>query len=127
MTPPTTQLARSILVVHLASLRDVHRFTEAIKTATEQTSERLLIILICDALNEDRHLNNVAAWDDVQGLLTFVYVEATRVAQDADRILMDVNVLLRGLDKDITIDQEEGWQHVFVFNEGMQLTPLHKH
>lgn len=119
MDPLPTGLARSILILHLAGLNDAHKFADAIKLATEQTSERLLIILFCDVINEDRHLNHSASWDEVQGLLTFVYVEATRVAQDADRILMDVSVLLRGLEKEVNIREEDGWQHVFALKEGV--------
>ncbi len=35
-------------------------------------------------------------FEDVQRLLTFVYVQATKVAQDLDRVLLDVDVLLKG-------------------------------
>ena len=41
-------------------------------------------------------ISRTAHWDAVQRLLTFVYVQATKVAQDADRVLLDVDVLLRG-------------------------------
>jgi len=124
MVPLPTELAHSILIIHLSGLKDVHNYADAIKAATEQTTERLLIILFCGVFNEDRHLNHSAVWDEVQGLLTFVYVEATRVAQDADRILMDVNVLLRGLDKEVNIREEDGWQHVFTINEDLSEYPL---
>lgn len=41
-------------------------------------------------------ISRTAHWDDVQRLLTFVYVQATKVAQDMGKILLDVNVLLKG-------------------------------
>ncbi|KAI0748528.1 Nucleotidylyl transferase [Daedaleopsis nitida] len=41
-------------------------------------------------------VSRTACWDDVQRLLTFVYVQATKVAQDMGRILLDIDVLLHG-------------------------------
>ena len=41
-------------------------------------------------------ISRTAYWDDVQRLLTFVYVQATKVAQDLDRVLLDIDVLLKG-------------------------------
>ncbi|KAI0707628.1 Nucleotidylyl transferase [Earliella scabrosa] len=41
-------------------------------------------------------ISRTAYWDDVQRLLTFVYVQATKVAQDMGRLLLDIDVLLRG-------------------------------
>ncbi|KAI0819552.1 Nucleotidylyl transferase [Trametes gibbosa] len=43
----------------------------------------------------DPALSRTAHWDDVQRLLTFVYVQATKVAQDMGNILLDIDVLLR--------------------------------
>ncbi|TFK92298.1 Nucleotidylyl transferase [Polyporus arcularius HHB13444] len=41
-------------------------------------------------------ISRTAYWDDVQRLLTFVYVQATKVAQDMGKILLDIDVLLKG-------------------------------
>lgn len=41
-------------------------------------------------------ISRTAHWDDVQRLLTFVYVQATKVAQDIGNILLDIDVLLQG-------------------------------
>ncbi|KAJ7582945.1 hypothetical protein C8J56DRAFT_1167953 [Mycena floridula] len=35
-------------------------------------------------------------WNDVQRLLTFVYVQATKIAHENDKVLMEIDVLLRG-------------------------------
>lgn len=41
-------------------------------------------------------ISRTAYFEDVQQLLTFVYVQATKVAQDLDRVLLDIDVLLKG-------------------------------
>ena len=52
------------------------------------------------SIKEPIQVANVYA-HDVQRLLTYVYVAATRVAQELDRILLDVDVLLKGLDDEL--------------------------
>lgn len=47
-------------------------------------------------------LSHTAQWDDVQSLLTFVYVQATKVAQDMGKVLMEVDVLLLGLVEEVS-------------------------
>ena len=41
-------------------------------------------------------ISRTAHFDAVQRLLTFVYVQATKIAQDLDRLLLDIDVLLKG-------------------------------
>jgi len=43
-------------------------------------------------------------FDTVQRLLTFCYVHAVRVAVEMDKVLMDINVVLRGFDDDLASD-----------------------
>ena len=57
-------------------------------------------------------------WDDVQRLLTYVYVTATRVAQALDRILLDVDVLLKGLDDELPEGFGKDMQIVFRIQGG---------
>ena len=57
----------------------------------------------------------------MQAILTTVYVESTRIAQKANRILMDVDVLLRGLDSVVSLEKQDSWQHVFRTSKGALL------
>ncbi|THH13863.1 hypothetical protein EW146_g6401 [Bondarzewia mesenterica] len=50
---------------------------------------------------------HTARWDDIQRLLTYVYVQATKVAQDMDKVLLEVDVLLKGFDENL----HEGFGH----------------
>ncbi|KAH9952105.1 Nucleotidylyl transferase [Amylocystis lapponica] len=103
-------VGRSIL---LASIHDLHEppthLASAISTATTKSTERLHIILVSPSFDVPSHVGDVDSvaepaggishtewWNDVQRLLTFVYVQATKVAQDTGRVLMDINVLLQG-------------------------------
>ena len=103
----STTFSHSILVLELANLHDTHRFTSAISKATELTTDRLLIIIFCEAFNKDVNLSHTQSWPDVQAILTTVYVESTRIAQKANRILMDVDVLLRGLDSVVSLEKQD--------------------
>ncbi|KAF7294815.1 CTP-transf-like domain-containing protein [Mycena indigotica] len=54
--------------------------------AAQNTHKHLTIILVSPSFD--------LSWNSIQQLLTFVYVQATKVAQDRNRILMQIDVLL---------------------------------
>ncbi|KAJ7046947.1 hypothetical protein C8F04DRAFT_1062255 [Mycena alexandri] len=81
----------SLLYVSLPSLSVPHFLAPAIVQAAQRTRNQLLIVLLAD-LFDPAHA--VSHWNDVQRLLTFVYVQATKVAQDMGRLLMQIDVLL---------------------------------
>jgi len=49
-------------------------------------------------------VSHTECWGDIQRLLTYVYVQATAVAQELDKVLLQVDVLLRGFDEDLSED-----------------------
>jgi pantetheine-phosphate adenylyltransferase len=66
--------------------------------AARPTRKRVLILLLSPLFDPEEAkggINRIAKWHEVQRLLTFVYVEATRVAQAQGRVLIDIDVLLR--------------------------------
>jgi len=73
-------------------------------SAARATRDRLVIVLFCPLFNNYDGISHIDHWDDVQKLLTFVYVQATKVAQDMDKILMQVDVLLKGTDDNLSSD-----------------------
>ncbi|KAG6335852.1 hypothetical protein ID866_3242 [Astraeus odoratus] len=104
---------RSLFVATLDSLALPHHLGPPIASAAARTTETLIIVL-CSPLfelrpaewSQDRSRPSVIApfsrterWDDVQRLLTYVYVQAARVAQDKGRVLMDISVLLKGFEQ----------------------------
>lgn len=81
-----------------------------ISTATLLTKNKLVIVLFSPLFNVNRgnstYPESLAAthtstgtWKDVQRLLTFVYVQAIKTAQENGKVLMDVDVLLKGLNE----------------------------
>ncbi|KAF4608591.1 hypothetical protein EYR40_000936 [Pleurotus pulmonarius] len=100
-TPPL--YTNSLLFARLPSLSTPHFLSTLISDAAASTKERLLIILF-SPLFKDGAISHTESWDAVQCILTFVYVQATKIAQDADRVLMDVDVLLKASDEEIGED-----------------------
>jgi pantetheine-phosphate adenylyltransferase len=86
-------LDSSVIYASLSSLSIPHFLTTTIVHAAQRTRSHLLIILLLDPALV---LSHTACWNDVQQLLTFVYVQATKVAQDMNRLLMNIDVLLVG-------------------------------
>lgn len=112
----TDQVHKAVL---LASLHDIdappHFLSSPIAAAAAKTSQQLRIVLYSHLFNTDNPQRPSAAvgtrrWDAVQSTLTYVYVQAMKVAQEMGRILMDVDVLLKGehepLSETITADAE---------------------
>ena len=85
-------LKRSLLVATLDSLETPHYLSPAITSAAAATTDSLVIVLLSPLFDL---VSRTQQWDDVQRILAHVYVQATKVAQDNGRILMDVSVLLR--------------------------------
>ncbi|THU81257.1 Nucleotidylyl transferase [Dendrothele bispora CBS 962.96] len=96
-------MKNAVLLATLESLHTPHHLANAIVTAATTTRNRLTIVLFARFFNtnSDHGLSHTAVWDDVQRLLTFVYVQATKVAQDKDNILLHIDVLLKGFDQAI--------------------------
>lgn len=93
---------RAILLASLDSVdKPPHFLSVPIATAVSRTSRQLRIVLYSPLFStENPERPEVAVgtkrWDAVQSTLTFLYVEAMKVAQETGKILMDVDVLLKG-------------------------------
>ncbi|KAH8827021.1 hypothetical protein DL96DRAFT_1669731 [Flagelloscypha sp. PMI_526] len=87
-------MASSLLVVGLPSLDLTPSLQSAVVYATSQTSHQLFIVLYSELWTFDG-FSHIESWPKVQLLLTRIYVAATKVAQENENILMDVNVLLK--------------------------------
>ena len=111
--------SQAILALKLDDPSDVLSLLPFVTTAARQTTKRLLIVLFSDAFSERSSLSRTSSWDAVQTVLTTVYVESTRVAYEEDRILMDVDVLLKGLDEGVPQLQRDGWEAVFRLDAGV--------
>jgi pantetheine-phosphate adenylyltransferase len=102
------QADRAVLLAGVRNVDGVPHFLAGpVATAASKTTQFLRIVLVSplfDAASADLANHRPTAlgtrrFDDVQRVLTYVYVQATRVAQEMGKILMDVDVLLRGTDE----------------------------
>jgi hypothetical protein len=91
--------SRSILLASLSDLSTPHFLAPVISCAASATRTRLLIIFISPIFANVSHTEK---WDEVQRLLTFVYVQATKVAQDMGKALMEVDVIFKGRTEDLS-------------------------
>ncbi|KAI0723966.1 Nucleotidylyl transferase [Cerioporus squamosus] len=125
-TAALSDVRRTVLLTTVHNLHDTPNFLASpVSTAARKTTQALDIIILSPFFNPPpdhdgpaantntssrpdanqlAHLgadapgiSRTAYWDDVQRLLTFVYVQATKVAQDMGKILLDVDVLLKGI------------------------------
>lgn len=119
MASPITPHSKSILAIKLSNFNDVRKYLSVVATAAHRTTERLLIILCSELLNASEEYSHTEYWEEVQALLASVYVETSHIAQEADRVLLDVDVLLRGLDEDIYVE-DIGWERTFLIAGGKQ-------
>ncbi|KAG6851003.1 hypothetical protein H0H93_004490 [Arthromyces matolae] len=107
--PTSSSADRAILLATVSSLDPPHFLAPVISAAASSTSAHLIIVLFSRHFNDPRPKSAVAfrgvsrveRFDDVCRLLTYVYVQATSVAQSLGKVLMDIDVLLLGLDADV--------------------------
>ena len=127
-TSPET-VDRALLIATLSSLTSLHYLSPAIISTATATRERLVIVLFSRFFNRgpgqdadldsrvdlpaSRGISHTEQWDDVQRLLTSVYVQAYKTAQQLGKVLLDIDVLLRGLDDNIPEDLADGIDIVF--------------
>jgi hypothetical protein len=127
---PASEIAdRALLLATLPSLDTPHFLAPVIQAATTSTRHRLVIVLFSRLFNHPlplspttfRGVSHTERWDDVHRLLIYVYVQATKVAQDLDKVLMDVDVLLLGIDGEAPEDLGVGMDIVFRVAGGASL------
>jgi len=110
---------RSALLASIDDLSQPPAFlSTAIWTATRQTTANLRIVLFSPLFDgqpgaEQSDFSHTGHWDEVQRLLTYVYVQATKVSQDMGRVLMDIDVLLKGTQEEILEQLTAGSERIY--------------
>jgi hypothetical protein len=131
MTEFESKYDRAILIITLPSwshLNSPRYLRGPIATAARRTRKRLLIVVLSDLFDEPRlgGLSQTNSWQDVQQFLTFTYVEATRVAQELDNVLLSVDVALHAFNPERTsLSRHDNapWDTLFRLEGGS--TPFH--
>lgn len=107
---PLDTVSTGILLASVNTLATPHHLSSVIQTATSLTRDKLIILLFSRSFNvkhggstypESLAISHTAtsSWKDVQRMLTYVYVQATKAAQEKDKVLMEIDVLLKGLNE----------------------------
>jgi hypothetical protein len=119
----------TLLLATLPSLETPHFLGPIVATAASATRHSLRIVLFSRLFNDpepgssrspsrdgrnqsvspsrssislrSKGVSRIKSWDDILKLLTYVYVQATSVAQAQDKLLLSVDVLLQGNDHDL--------------------------
>ena len=81
-----------------------HHLATSIAIAAAKTREHLRIVLVSSLFDSPvaegqtvtKGISRTTKWDEVQRLLTYVYVQATKKAQEMDKVLMEIDALLQG-------------------------------
>lgn len=128
MFPSSESADSALLLATLPSLDPPYFLSSIIQSAAASTRSRLTIILFSRLFNAPDSpllpgLSPTQHWDDVHRLLTFIYVQATKVTQDLDKLLLDIDVLLLGIDRNIPHDLGKPFDIVFRVAGGQYQIP----
>lgn len=109
---PTNDLDKALLLLNIHHVEDLTAISAPIATVASRTRTRLLVILFHPSFEGG---SGTGSWAAVHKLLTHAYVQATTVAQEQDKILMQVDVILRGLDTSMEAVPSllDNWEMVF--------------
>ncbi|KAJ3993588.1 hypothetical protein F5050DRAFT_1714370 [Lentinula boryana] len=120
MTTPKT--ISVLLLASLPSLSTPHFLAPVIVSAANAASGRLCVVLFSRLFDPDA-ISHTRNWDNVQRLLTYIYVQATKTAQDMDNPLLQVDVLLKGMSMQETLPEDigEGCEVVYRVSGGIAI------
>jgi pantetheine-phosphate adenylyltransferase len=122
---------RALLLATLPRLSTPQFLAPAIAHATSTTRKRLVIVLFSRFFNKrtshshldqgylaSQAISHTGRWKAVQEILTYVYVQATKVAQGMGKVLMDVDVLMKGMNEDVDESLGAGVEILFRVSGG---------
>lgn len=117
-------IKRTVLLAHLQDIDVPHHLGPAIVSVTTATAEALVIVLVSQLFHtSESTLNRVQQWDRVQSLLTYVYVKATKAAQDLGKVLLDISVVLKDPSQSFPNNFWNGVDICFRIQGGASLSP----
>jgi hypothetical protein len=118
-------IKRTVLLAHLQDTNVPHHLGPAIVSVTTATAEALVIVLVSQLFHtsSESTSNRVQQWDRVQSLLTYVYVKATKAAQDLGKVLLDISVVLKDPSQSFPDDFWNGMDMCFRIEGGASLSP----
>ena len=127
--PLNHEVQKSILLATLNDLSIPHHLADVIASAAQWTHKRLIIIFVSELFDkkpspvsalgsEEPSISHVQKWNEIQSLLTFVYVQATSMAQRLNRVLLEVDVLLKGINEPLPDNLADGVDILYHVHHG---------
>lgn len=129
MSPILDTVESALLISTLDTIdHPPYHLASSLTLAAQQTIKQLRIVLVsplfnppppsdyegCGNESDTRYgVSRTGRWDEVQRLLTYVYVQTTKVAQELGKILMEVDVLLYGTISDVSEIPKENLRRVY--------------
>lgn len=96
---------RSVILAPVDDTSIPKHLVEIINDAVRLTLDRLTIILVSDLFDlGNSSVSRTQTWSEVQTMLTFVYIQASKAAQALDKILLEIDVLLKGVEGTLPSD-----------------------
>ena len=108
-----------ILVCYLRSFDLPIFISEPISRSTSIAQDRVVILLISPLFENISHTQH---WDNVQRLLTFVYVQAAKALQEQDSILLQIDVLLKQVGEDVPSELSDA--HTLFLLDGIHISTM---
>ncbi|CAE6526544.1 unnamed protein product [Rhizoctonia solani] len=98
------------------------QLAETIRQAVNQTTRRLIVVLVSPEFDHNQHEHLASKWDWIQNTLVLAYVPAAHTAQLRDDPLFNTDVILvPGPDQAAQHLSQEKWDVVFTLEGGMTL------
>jgi len=89
-------ISNTLLVLPIYSLTSYAHLAPLIDYATNDTSSRLLILLVSPLFHPQTGIHPSTHWSDLQRLLSYIYSKASVIALRHDRVLLRIDVLVHG-------------------------------
>ncbi|KDQ60922.1 hypothetical protein JAAARDRAFT_173289 [Jaapia argillacea MUCL 33604] len=104
----------ALLAASLEDLKTPHQLSPVISALARAAKSKLTIILFSPLFgSSDAGISHTEEWHDVQRLLTYVYVQATKISRELDKLLMSVDVLLKGFHDKVGEEVGKGAERLY--------------
>lgn len=110
MTEPHNDIDKAILALNIDNLEDLTVLSSPIATVAKRARSRLLIVLYHPLFEGGSGTNT---WDVIQRLLGHAYLQATAVSHEMNKILMNIEVLLRAPRSPLKDVPHDSWDMLF--------------
>ena len=75
-----------------------------LRKAVSSSTSSILILILSPAFNPTSKLSHTGTWNQIQFLIAPLYVQASHEATICDRVLLDIDILLKGTEGDLGLE-----------------------